>query len=53
MGDITASTDKDVDQIIKEVKSDKLNVDKVGIEVVVATEVGILSNLDYRSLVSV
>ena len=30
MGDITASTDGDVDQIIGEVEAEKLNVDKVG-----------------------
>ena len=30
VGEITASTDEDVDRIIEEVEADKLNVDKVG-----------------------
>ena len=30
VGDITASTDEDVDQIIEDVEADRLNVDKVG-----------------------
>ena len=51
MGDITASTDKDVDQITEEVEAENLNVDKVG--VVVNTELCILNDFDDRSLVSV
>ena len=30
VGDITASTDEDVDRIIRDVETDQLNVDKVG-----------------------
>ena len=48
VGDITASTDDDVDKIIGDVETGQLNVDKVGERYVVTLDV---SDFDYRYLV--
>ena len=48
VGDITASTDDDVDKIIGDVETGQLNVDKVGERFVVTLDV---SDFDYRYLV--